>query len=187
MWEDFLKRIPSDVTLISPLWTLEFGATYPFENRTPYSLDTKELKKFKGSRGVDLSKFKRDEMIKQLPPYAQYTSDKNEDRLKKIQFPSWKKNFIRRSREFYEQNREWIDPWIEKYKNHPNPMLSLPTHLKFEWNCKGEHHTLMDKIISFRPSGLRVKRINIAPTLVNLSSSTTPYIPSLKRHLSAEE
>jgi len=187
MWEDFLKRIPPDVSLITPLWTLEFGATYPFEDRTPYSLNLKDLKKFKGSRGIDLSKFNKNEIINHLPPYAQYTSNKNEDRLKKIQFPSWKKNFIRKSREFYKQNKDWIDPWIKKYKNHSNSMLNLPTHLKFEWNCKGERYTLMDKVLSFRPSGLRVKRLNAAPTLVNLTSSATPYIPSLKRYMSAEE
>ncbi len=187
MWEDFLKRIPSNITLTSPLWTLEFGATYPFEDRTPYSLDIKELKKYRGSRGIDLSKFKSNEIINNLPPYAQYTHNKKEDRLKNVQFPIWKKNFIRRSRDFYIQNREWIDPWIKKYDNHPNPMLKSPTHLKFEWNCMGEDYTLDDKVLSFRPSGLRVKRLNAAPTLVNISSLHTPYIPSLKRYMSNEE
>lgn len=187
MWEDFLKRVPSDVSLISPLWTLEFGATYPFEAQAPYNLDVKELRKFKGLRGIDLYKFNKNEIINHLPPYAQYSSNKTEDKSKNINFPTWKKGFIRRSRKFYKQNKDWIDPWIKKYDKHPNPSLKAPTHLKFEWNCVGERYTLEDKVLSFRPSGLRVKRLNAAPTLVNLSSSQTPYIPSLKRHMSNEE
>ena len=35
LWEDFLKRIPKKVNLVSPMWIAEFGATYPYENETP--------------------------------------------------------------------------------------------------------------------------------------------------------
>ena len=187
MWEDFLSRIPSDVSLVTPLWTLEFGATYPFEETTPFALGSQKLKKYKGSRGIDLSKVNSNKIMSHIPPYAQYSSKKNEDITKKNQFPAWKKIFIRKSRQFYEVNKNWIDPWIRKYKNHPNQVLNMPTHLKFEWNCKGEKYTLSDKVISFRQSGVRVKRIDAAPTLVYLSPSATPYIPSLKRYLSQEE
>ena len=41
-------------------------------------------------------------------------------------------------------------------------------------------NTLKDIVISFRQSGMRVKRLDAAPTLVNFSTTSTPYIPQLK-------
>ena len=93
------------------------------------------------------------------------------------------KIFIRKSRQFYEVNK--IDRSLDK--KIQNYQIKFSTHLKFEWNCKGEKYTLSDKVIAFRQSGVRVKRIDAAPTLVYLSPSATPYIPSLKRYLSQEE
>ena len=43
IWENF-KPLP-DKKIISPLWSMEFGATYPFENTTPFALGKK--KKYK--------------------------------------------------------------------------------------------------------------------------------------------
>ena len=37
-WELFFKKIPKRNYLPNPLWTMEFGATYPFEKCTPYSM-----------------------------------------------------------------------------------------------------------------------------------------------------
>lgn len=187
MWDDFLKRIPKDVELISPLWTLEFGANYPFEDTTPFALGGKGLKPFKGSRGKKLSEIEASERINFIPPYAQYSSTKTEKISAKNEFPDWKKKFIRKSRKFYQENKHWIDPWIKKFENHPNPTLKQPTHAKLEWNCLGDSYTMDDKVISFRASGMRVKRMDAAPTLVNLSSSAVPYIPSLNRYMSHEE
>ena len=187
MWEDFLRRIPHDVNLVTPLWTLEFGANYPFEETTPFSIGSKGLTKYKGSRGINLSKVNQNKIMDHIPPYAQYSSKKNEDLSKKNHFPVWKKSFIRKARNFYKENNSWIDPWIKKYQNHSNPIFNLPTHLKLEWNCKGEKYTLKDKVISFRQSGMRVKRLDAAPTLVNFSTTSTPYIPSIKRYLCIEE
>ena len=46
---------------------------------------------------------------------------------------------------------------------------------------------MKDKIISFRGSGLRIKRMDAAPTLIHTSITQLPYIPQLKRYLSIEE
>ena len=54
IWESFLNHLPDKKEIISPLWSMEFGATYPFENTTPFALGTKKLKKYKGSFGKDL-------------------------------------------------------------------------------------------------------------------------------------
>ena len=73
--------------------------------------------------------------------------------------------------------------WLKKYKESNISMAQEPTHRKFEWNCHGEKYTLKDKVISFRGSGIRVKRMNAAPTLIHASITQLPYIPMLKRSL----
>ena len=44
MWEKFLKRIPKNVKLLSPLWISEFGATYPYIEYTPIENRPNEIK-----------------------------------------------------------------------------------------------------------------------------------------------
>lgn len=56
VWADFIKRCPADVDLPwYPLWSMEWGATYPYEDVTPYSLKEDYgfdgLKGFSGSHG----------------------------------------------------------------------------------------------------------------------------------------
>ena len=49
--------------------------------------------------------------------------------------------------------------------------------MKFEWNCdESEHMTIDDKILQFRPSGLRVKRPTYSPALTFMSSQV-PIFP----------
>jgi len=59
IWDQFLKACPKRVELPSfPLWSMEWGATYPFEATTPYallqSLGMDGLKGFKGAHGVKI-------------------------------------------------------------------------------------------------------------------------------------
>ena len=49
--------------------------------------------------------------------------------------------------------------------------------MKFEWNCdESNHMTIEDKILQFRPSGLRVKRPTYSPALT-FTSSQVPIFP----------
>ena len=188
LWEDFLKRVPSGVSLVSPMWISEFGATYPFENEAPRKIGYKKLQSYKGTFGATLKNKSKEKIFNDLlPPYATYSRSRNELKEESYEFPTWKKNFIKINREFYEDNKDWINPWLTKYKKSKILMLQEPTHRKFEWNCHGEKHTLDDKLISFRGSGIRVKRMNAAPTLIHASITQVPYIPKLKRYLSLEE
>ena len=57
---------------------------------------------------------------------------------------------------------------------------------KFEWNCSGAPKTFDDKIIQFRPSGLRVKLNNWTPALTTIRTQNV-YIPKLGRKLSLIE
>lgn len=87
---------------------------------------------------------------------------------------NWKIRYIEQNRKFYERNKSWLDPWIEKIRNFEN------SHLKMEWNCGiTATPTLEDKIIQFRASGIRVKLPNFAPAL-NLVGTQIPIFPWVK-------
>ena len=185
IWDDFLSQITDKNSIISPLWSMEFGANYPFEETTPFALGQKKLKKYKGSFGIKLSEVEEDKVFENLPPYSHYSNRKEESDHKKNKFPNWKIKFIKKSRNFYTKNKKWIDPWIKRSLQHEQ--FKLATFQKLEWNCHGDELKLKNKFISFRSSGVRVKRIDNSPTLVNLSASGLPYITSERRYFTIEE
>ena len=89
---------------------------------------------------------------------------------------------IKRTRVFYEKNKKWIDKFLPKIIE-----LEFEAYQKLEWNCQGDNFNLRKKIVSFRGSGVRVKRNNNSPTLISASVSQVPYLPWKKRYLSHEE
>jgi DNA (cytosine-5)-methyltransferase 1 len=168
VWQEFLDLLVENKAELPtfPIWAMEFGATYKYEVRSPHYQTDKELVNSKGKFGEDICGNSRDDYFNCLPIYADPTkSDKN-----KI-FPDWKKQFIRQNREFYKNNKSWIDTWIHKIKDFEN------SHQKFEWNCGNEEHpTIYDKIVQFRPSGIRVKKPTFSPALV-LTTTQIPIFP----------
>lgn len=168
VWQEFLDLLAENKGELPtfPIWAMEFGASYKYEVRSPHYQTDKELLKCKGKFGEEICGNSRDDYFNCLPIYADPTkSDKN-----KI-FPDWKKQFIRQNREFYEKNKGWIDTWIHKIKGFEN------SHQKFEWNCGYEEEpNLYNKIIQFRPSGIRVKRPTFSPALV-LTTTQIPIFP----------
>ncbi len=177
-WNDFLKACPEHVELPSfPLWSMEWGATYPYETTTPYALrkfyDKDGLTGFKGSHGSKIGTFKTLEgRWEALPSHA-----RTEDMI----FPKWKQNFIRQNRQFYNDNRVWIDPWLPK-------ILKFPSSLqKFEWNIKGGKRSIWDHVIQFRASGVRVKRRTTAPSLIAMTDTQVPIIGWEKRYMTPRE
>lgn len=84
--------------------------------------------------------------------------------------PQWKKNFVNRNREFYLDNRDVIDKWIEKY----DMLNRIKLFQKFEWNCGTDVQDIHDAIIQIRQSGIRVKRPTYYPSLVAIVN--TPII-----------
>ena len=178
VWNDFLKCCPPSVDLPSfPLWSMEWGATYPFENATPYALKERMgmdgLKGFRGSHGVMVGHLRSlDERWAALPSYARTTD---------TTFPKWKQNFIRQNREFYLSNKAWIDPWLPK-------ILAFPSSLqKLEWNVKGGARNIWDYVIQFRASGVRVKRRTTAPSLIAMTDTQVPIIAWQKRYMTPRE
>lgn len=97
-------------------------------------------------------------------------------------YPSWKMNFIKRSRELYENNKVFIDDWLKKWDYLEGFTM---TEQKLEWQCGKDCDSIWDALIQFRPSGIRVKRPNVFPALVAMVQ--IPIIGKVKRRLTPRE
>lgn len=97
-------------------------------------------------------------------------------------FPDWKKAFIRRNRNLYNNNKIFIDGWLRK---HNNLEAFVNTHRKFEWQCGKHCKSIWDGIIQFRTSGVRVKRPTEFPALVAMVH--VPIIGKYKRRITPRE
>lgn len=136
VWREFLGlcvdhhvKVPS-----FPIWAMEFGATYDYEDgRTPSCSSLEQLRGAKGTLGMPITGRTRKRCLACIPPYSRQDVDK---------FPSWKQKYIQQNRDFYEANKEWLDPWKEKIKDF------APSHQKMEWNCGAVAPTLDDKSFS---------------------------------------
>jgi DNA (cytosine-5)-methyltransferase 1 len=178
VWNDFLARSPSKVELPSfPLWSMEWGATYPFEESTPYAAFVKKGKRglyeMRGSHGARLGEWESvDDRWAALPSHA---------RTEQMQFPKWKRDFIRQNRQFYADNKKWIDPWLPK-------ILKFPSSLqKLEWNVKGGERSIWQYVLQFRASGVRIKRRTTAPSLIAMTDTQVPIIGWERRYMTPRE
>lgn len=170
MWDDFLRRSPTDVKLPSfPIWSMEFGATYPFRDEgTPAALwearGTAGLHAFQGSFGLDLCGLTREEQHDALPSYARRAGD--------VMFPAWKQTYIRQNREFFEANASWIVPWMNEWE----PWQLSQSLQKFEWNAQGGERRIDAYVLQVRASGIRVKRTSTAPSLIAMTHTQVPIL-----------
>ncbi len=129
-WQKFIEAFPKNEELPSfPIWSMEFGADYPFEKKTPFSIGTRALRKYRGTHGIELATIPPAERMNKLPPYA-----KNEE----LTFPSWKIDFIKKNRDLYQRHRNWLDQWMPSILKFP------PSYQKFEWNCKGSEKRCLE-------------------------------------------
>lgn len=178
VWSDFLKQCPNDIEIPSfPLWSMEWGATYPFENETPYArkmqLGIEGLKGFRSSHGYKIGLKKNlDARWMTLPSHA---------RTEEFEFPKWKKDYIRQNRKFYEENKSWIDPWLPHILRFPSSLQKL------EWNVHGEVRNIWNYVLQFRASGVRVKRRKTAPSLIAMTDTQVPIIAWQKRYMTPRE
>ena len=172
-WQEFIAAFPADAQLPSfPIWAMEFGANYPLDGLTPHGRGYRGLQDFSGAFGKTLTDLNPDETKTALPGYARTT-------LK--YFPAWKKDFIRKNREFYAAHRSIIDPWIGKIRSYP------PSFQKLEWNVKGGERDIWKYIIQFRASGIRIRRTDTAPSLIAMTTSQVPVIGWLRRYMTPRE
>lgn len=173
VWSEFLDRFPVDKQLPSfPIWSMEFGATYPYGEKTPFATDTETLRQTLGSHGRELGELPAEAIMDNLPSYARTEED---------EFPKWKIDFIRQNRELYRDNAEWIDEWLPRILQFP------PSLQKLEWNIKGGKRDIWDYVIQFRASGVRVKRRTTAPSLIAMTATQVPIIAWERRYMTPRE
>lgn len=173
LWQEFLDRLPKDAKLPSwPIWSMEFGATYPFEKETPFASSSRKIGTTRGNFGIPLKGMSRAEKFANLPSYA---------RTEQNEFPKWKKHFIRSNRSFYGQHKKSIEPVVKKIKE-----LNVPSWQKFEWNVQGGERKVRNYIIQFRGSGVRLKRTDYFPSLVTVSTQI-PILGWEERYITPRE
>lgn len=173
VWQEFLDRFPQDEKLPSfPIWSMEFGATYPYEDTTPYATSLEELRAHLGSHGRPIVGTTRDELLQHVPSHA---------RTEEPRFPRWKVKFIEQNRQLYERHKSWIDEWKSQIMPFPSSFQKL------EWNCQGEPRQLRKFIIQIRASGVRVKRPTTAPSLVAMTATQVPIITWEERYMTPTE
>lgn len=92
--------------------------------------------------------------------------------------PIWKKDFLRKNRDFYLNNRSFLDQWMNDFK-----VLDFPhSRQKFEWQARKHHkdkrghdgtgRTIHDLVCQLRPSGIRVKPPTYLPALVAITQTS---------------
>lgn len=115
-----------------------------------------------------------------FPIWVEYLDTKDEKILEN--YPTWKKQIIKRNWNLYENNKVFIDLWMKK-----NNRLEefIPSHRKFEWQAGGTIDSVWQGVIQFRPSGVRVKRPDTFPALVAMVQ--TPIVGRYSRKISLEE
>ena len=172
-WQQFLDRFPENEELPSfPIWAMEFGATYPYMDKSPAGLGLSRMGSFKGSFGRPLCGLSAQDVLAALPTYARDPAQS---------FPKWKIDFIRQNRALYKGHKTWIDRWL------PSILEFAPSYQKLEWNCKGEKRDIRQYVVQFRASGIRVKRPATAPSLVAMTTSQVPVIAWERRYMTIRE
>jgi DNA (cytosine-5)-methyltransferase 1 len=170
-WNALIEAIPEDVDLPSfPIWGDEINADYAFEDRTPFQEATERVASTLSAEDPEFAG-RRTALLAHLPKYARTET-----------FPSWKKNFIRGNRAWFNQIRQYFPAgWVEGLQQFP------PSLRKLEWNCQGEERDVWQYVLQFRPSGLRVKRYTSIPTLVAMTTTQIPILGPEGRFISRIE
>jgi DNA (cytosine-5)-methyltransferase 1 len=107
--------------------------------------------------------------------YFRYSGDYSE-------FPRWKAEFVRKNVALFQNNRAHIVKW-EKRHNRLEGFTA--TQRKFEWQCGDACNSVYEALIQFRPSGVRVKRIDRFSTLVAMNHPQ--IVGPLGRRLTPDE
>jgi len=96
--------------------------------------------------------------------------------------PKWKQNFLIKNWKLYDDNKDHIDAWLNKYNNLEH---LKQTHTKFEWQANDAERDLWKLIFHFRPSGMRVKKPDYFPALVAITQ--TSVVGKIKRRITPKE
>jgi DNA (cytosine-5)-methyltransferase 1 len=172
LWQDLIDALPKEVKIPGfPIWGMEFGADYPFEEQYPHLLSAKELGKYKGNFGISLEGMTKEEQLANLPSYARVES----------KFPNWKQRYIRQNRQFYKDNKKFIKETVKQIS-----MLPSQSWQKLEWNVGNSERKINNYLLQFRASGIRIKKPDFFPSLV-CTNTQIPIIGWQNRYISKKE
>jgi DNA (cytosine-5)-methyltransferase 1 len=172
LWQKLIDQIPKKVQIPGfPIWSMEFGADYPFEEIPPLKLSVKELGGYKGNFGINLNGLSRKDQIANLPSYARVTK----------KFPKWKVRYIRQNRQFYKENKKYIKEIVNEIAKYPSQSWQ-----KLEWNVGDSERIILDYILQFRASGIRIKKVDFFPSLV-CTNTQIPIIGWQNRYITKQE
>lgn len=172
LWQDLIDSLPRNVKIPGfPIWGMEFGADYPFEEQYPHLLSAKQLGKYKGNFGISLKGMTKEEQMENLPNYARV-----EDK-----FPIWKQMYIRQNRQFYKDNKKFIKEAVIQISKLPSQSWQ-----KLEWNVGDSERIINNYLLQFRASGIRIKKPNFFPSLV-CTNTQIPIIGWENRYITKKE
>lgn len=172
LWQEFIDAIPEEIKLPGfPIWSMEFGATYPYDKTFPFRMKIDELGKYKGNFGTGLKGFSKKQQFALLPSYARVER----------KFPDWKKRYIEQNRKFYSDNKKYIQEVMKEIAKLPSQSWQ-----KLEWNVGTAERQITNYILQFRASGIRVKKVDFFPSLV-CTNTQIPIIGWEQRYISKTE
>lgn len=172
LWQQFINAIPKDYKMPGfPIWSMEFGATYPYDDKIPFLLSAKELGRYKGSFGRPLANLPKEKQLEMLPSYARV--DKS--------FPGWKKRYIEYNRNFYNENKREVADVVKHISKYESQSWQ-----KLEWNVGNSPRVLKNYLLQFRASGIRVKKVDYFPSLV-CNDTQIPIVGWQNRYITKEE
>jgi len=96
--------------------------------------------------------------------------------------PKWKSEFLLKNARFYDDHREFIDAWAERWDFYTDQFP--PSRRKFEWQAQ-DSPDLWSTVMQMRPTGIRAKRPTYLPALVAITQ--TSIIGPRRRRLSPRE
>ena len=114
-----------------------------------------------------------------LPLWSDYWDIRRNIKIPKS-VPDWKRQFILRNIEIYEENSKWINTWRKKH----DLASHITSNRKFEWQGRNQED-IYKCLIQFRPSGIRCKEPNYVPAFVALTQ--TPVLGWEKREVTVKE
>ncbi|ENV37510.1 hypothetical protein F959_01633 [Acinetobacter venetianus RAG-1 = CIP 110063] len=168
-WQELLDVLNLEeitgVSIVAP----EFGADYPLDFS---NLTLEEIKKYKGAYGKELKNCKNwDEVLSFMPSYTK----------KNFRVASWITKSIIYSRGLYKENTKACEEWKIGFHFTNNSWQIL------EWRGLRNNPNIFNHLVQFRASGIRILKSNIAPSLIAMTPTQIPVIPSQNRYVSTQE
>ncbi len=168
-WQELLNQLSISELRSTSIVAPEFGATYPHNfSKIPFA----EMKKYKGAYGQSLRKCKSwKEIMQKMPSYTN----------KEFKIPDWLLKSALNSRLLFSKNADICTRWSEELDKKNNSWQIL------EWRGKFNDLNIYNHLVQFRASGIRILKSNIAPSLISMTPTQIPIIPTEARYLSPYE